>query len=337
MKLLVCAALVLCVATMALSLPYDNDTYQFLFAKWMIHHKRSYSSHEFQQRFAIWRANFDYIQDHNSKNLSFTVAVNQFADLTNREFNLLYKGLLRQVPIKQTNLLAHNGEFVDPSLPAEVDWRKQGAVTAVKNQGQCGSCWSFSATGSMEGQHKLVTGSLVGLSEQNLVDCSTAQGNAGCNGGLMDYAFQYVIQNHGIDTEASYPYTATGPNACRFRRNDVGATISTYRDVPSGSEAGLQQAVANVGPISIGIDASHNSFQFYSGGVYYEPDCSSSQLDHGVLAVGYGTDGGKAYWLVKNSWGPSWGLSGYIMMSRDRNNNCGVATAASYPCVNGCR
>jgi len=147
----------------------------------------------------------------------------------------------------------------------------------------------------------------------------------------MDYAFQYVISNKGIDTEASYPYTATGPNNCQFNPSNVGDTISSFTDVSSGSESALQTA-ANQQPISVAIDASHNSFQLYTSGVYYEPACSSSQLDHGVLVVGYGTDNsGNDYWLVKNSWGTDWGMNGFIQMSRNKNNNCGIATAASFP------
>jgi len=210
-----------------------------------------------------------------------------------------------------------------------VNWVNKGAVTAVKNQGQCGSCWSFSTTGSVEGAHFLATGKLVSLSEQNLVDCSTTEGNEGCNGGLMDYAFEYIEKNKGIDTEASYPYRATGPNRCAFKPADVGATITSYHDIPSGSESALQTGVDKQ-PVSVAIDAGHNSFQLYKSGVYYEPACSSTQLDHGVLAVGYGT-GSSDYWLVKNSWGADWGMSGYIQMSRNKNNNCGIATSASYP------
>jgi len=148
----------------------------------------------------------------------------------------------------------------------------------------------------------------------------------------MDYAFQYIIKNNGIDTEASYPYRATGPNKCEFKANSVGATISGFTDVTSGSESDLQSSVDKA-PISVAIDASHDSFQMYSSGVYYEPSCSPTQLDHGVLAVGYGTSGSSDYWLVKNSWGTDWGMSGYIQMSRNRNNNCGIATAASYPII----
>jgi len=146
----------------------------------------------------------------------------------------------------------------------------------------------------------------------------------------MDSAFKYIIANHGIDTEASYPYTATGPNACRFSSAHVGATLTSYRDVPSGSEAKLEEFIADA-PTSVAIDASHRSFQLYHSGVYNEPACSSTQLDHGVLAVGYGADGANKYYIVKNSWGASWGLQGYILMSRDKRNQCGIATAASRP------
>jgi len=147
----------------------------------------------------------------------------------------------------------------------------------------------------------------------------------------MDNAFKYVISNHGIDTEASYRYTATGPNSCKYSTANIGDTISSYKDVSRGSESALQSAV-DTQPISVAIDAGHNSFQLYKSGVYYESACSATQLDHGVLAVGYGTDNsGTAYWLVKNSWGTGWGMQGYIQMSKGRNNNCGIATMASYP------
>jgi len=215
-------------------------------------------------------------------------------------------------------------------LADAIDWREKGAVTEVKDQGQCGSCWSFSATGSVEGVHFIANGTLVSLSEQNLLDCSSSYGNEGCNGGLMNWAYQYIINNKGIDTENSYPYqTRTG--SCQYNADHVGATISAFKDVPAGNEDALLAAV-NEHPVAVAIDASQNSFQLYKSGVYYESRCSSSRLDHGVLAVGYGKEeNGSEYWIVKNSWGKNWGENGYLKMARNKNNNCGIATQASFP------
>jgi len=218
-------------------------------------------------------------------------------------------------------------------VPDAIDWRDKDYVTPVKDQGQCGSCWSFSTTGALEGQHKRKSGVLTSLSEQNLVDCSKKFGNNGCEGGLMDNAFAYIKENHGIDTETSYPYEGK-EGRCRYNKRAIGATDSGFVDVPAGSETHLKQAVASVGPVSVAIDASHESFQFYNEGVYDEQECSSEELDHGVLVVGYGTsEEGQDYWIVKNSWSPKWGRDGYVFMSRNKNNQCGIASSASYPLV----
>jgi len=285
-----------------------------------------YAADEFLSRFAIFKDNMDYVANWNAQGSSTVLGLTILADLSNSEYRNIYLG----TRIDATNVAAEPFTATEPTA-VNIDWRTKGAVTGIKDQGQCGSCWSFSATGSTEATHFLATGSLVSLSEQNLMDCSGAYGNQGCNGGLMNSAFQYIIANKGIDTEVSYPYL-TKQGTCRFTAANVGATLAGFKNVAARSESALQTAV-NMQPVSVAIDASHNSFQLYKSGVYYETACSASNLDHGVLAIGYGTDdaSGSDYWLVKNSWGTSWGMNGFINMSRNKNNNCGIATQASYP------
>jgi len=316
MKVAVVLALL---AVAALARP--EQEYRAAFLKFIKENNKAYSQAVFTQRYNVFKSNMDFVDTWNTLGYH-TVGINKFADLTAAEFSALYNGM---------NVINNASYTYVPSVTdATVDWRTKGAVTPIKDQGQCGSCWSFSSTGGLEGAHFLAKGALVSLSEQNLVDCSTAEGNEGCNGGLMTQAFDYIKKNKGIDTEASYPYTATGPNACKFKAADIGSTITGYTNVASGSEADLVAKIT-LGPTSVAIDASHSSFQLYTSGVYYEPACSSSALDHGVLAVGFGTDGTKDIYIVKNSWGVSWGNKGYIEMSRNRNNNCGIATMATIP------
>jgi len=299
---------------------------------WKKTHGKTYESASQERvRYVIWQENLKMIEQHNAGgDSSMVLRMNHLGDLTNMEYRTMMNGY--RSGMNRT----HASTFLAPSnlapLPVAVDWRKQGYVTPVKNQGQCGSCWAFSTTGSLEGQTFKKTGKLVSLSEQNLVDCSTSYGNNGCEGGLMDQAFQYIKENPGIDTEESYPYEAVD-GTCRFKKENIGAEDTGFVDIQEGSEAELQKALATVGPISVAIDASHFSFQFYHHGVYNEKRCSPTRLDHGVLAVGYGTYKGQDYWLVKNSWGESWGLDGYIMMTRNKKNQCGIATKASYPLV----
>lgn len=290
--------------------------------------KNYFSEFEHDARKSIFAENLMKIHQHNMEESlglhTFTLGVNEYADLSSEEFAKFYNGLVG----KPSDLTVET--IVADSVPDTVDWREKGYVTPVKNQKQCGSCWAFSATGSMEGQHFRKTGKLVSLSEQNLVDCVKADG--GCGGGLPEHAFEYVIKNHGIDTESSYPYKARNEQ-CEYKPSDSGATFSKWVAVKSKSEDELKKAVATVGPVSVGIDASHFTFQLYKRGVYHSMFCSQTRLDHGVLVAGYGNDDGKDFWLVKNSWGSSYGMGGYIQMSRNRNNNCGIATMANYPVV----
>jgi len=295
---------------------------------------------EFQQRFAIFQHNVDRIEQHNAEAASgkhyYTLGINQFADMTTEEFHRAYLSYRKSTASDST---VQPVSFV-PSLtlndvPASLDWRDKKVVSEVKDQGQCGSCWAFSAVGAMEGAHALATGNLVSLSEQELVDCVNGGADTCDVGGEMQDGFKWAISAGGMETESDYPYEASSGNKCAFTKTKSAATFSGFQNVTSGDEKALLLAIAERPTISVAIDASQFSFQFYMGGVYDEPSCKTgvNDLDHGVLVVGYGTDSGKDYWIVKNSWGSSWGKSGYIWMSRNKSNQCGIATDASFPLV----
>ncbi|KAF6211660.1 hypothetical protein GE061_012173 [Apolygus lucorum] len=269
--------------------------------------------------------------------------VNQFTDLLESEFAALYLTygnyshsdyLKDSSDVKNDtygSYVSYDNEYdySDSSLPESVDWRKS-AVTRIKNQGKCGSCWAFSATGAIEGQAALKLHKHIELSEQQLVDCVySGQGHSGCDGGLMDDAFMYIERAGGIESEHDYPYTSQGGRAgtCRFERSASQIKVLGYSNVGDNEEA-LRNAVATIGPISVGIDAF--GLHTYSHGIYDDPNCGH-KLNHAVLVVGYGIANGIPYWLVKNSWGPSWGEAGYVRMRRNRNNQCGIASEAIYP------
>jgi C1A family cysteine protease len=292
-----------------------------LFREWMEKYNKVYGLSEAPMRFAIWNKAYDFAQEHNAKGLSWTCGVNQFSDLTREEFSAMYLGY-NWNPNRERRV-----KLLDErSVPTSVDWRTTGAVTAIKNQGQCGACWSFSTTGSLEGLHFINNGTLVSFSEQQLVDCSSSYGNDGCNGGLMDYAFKYV-EAEGIVTEVSYPYTATN-GTCQYNASQTVFQNTGYSDVTVNSPTQLQAAVAQ-GPVSIAIEADQSAFQQYTGGTI-SANCGTN-LDHGVLIVGY-TPG---YWIVKNSWGTSWGEQGYVNIAIGTQNNgagvCGINSDPSYP------
>ncbi|WAR23588.1 CATL-like protein [Mya arenaria] len=271
---------------------------------------KNYSSPaEETRRRAIFEKNAKLIAAHNFFYAvgmsSYFMDVNQFSDMTSEEWLTLYAS-----PLPDYVNTGNESTFLPPdnfiAAPA-VDWRKKGYVTPVKNQGSCGSCWAFSS---------------------QLVDCSHS--NKGCNGGLMNLAFDYIKHAGGIEGESDYPYRGRDLS-CQFIKSKVKATVTGSTTVPTGSESSLQAAVASVGPVSVAIHVT-SSFQHYSGGVFTDPTCSPSKLNHGVLVVGYGSSSSD-YWLVKNSWGKAWGQEGYIWMARNKGNMCGIASFAIYPLV----
>ncbi|CAI0434772.1 unnamed protein product [Linum tenue] len=302
-----------------------------LFESWMEKHSKIYESIEEKiQRFEIFKDNLFHIDDTNKKATNYWLGLNEFADLTHDEFKNNYLGL-RPPPVTEKRVSVDE-EVEGGGIPKAVDWRKKGAVTAVKNQGSCGSCWAFSTVAAVEGINQIVTGNLTALSEQELIDCDTGY-NSGCNGGLMDYAFSYIASSGGLHKEEDYPYVMEEGTCEMTKAADAAVvTITGYKDVPANNEQALLKALAGQ-PLSVAIDASGRDFQFYSGGVF-DGHCGTS-LDHGVAAVGYGSGGkGLDYVIVKNSWGPKWGEKGFIRMKRNTGKPegmCGLYKMASYP------
>lgn len=321
------------------------------FQQWARQYQKIYQTYDdFRQRLANWIENDAKINEHNAKGGS-TVRLghNAFSDMTLDEFHQHFKlGAYSKVKAEdvKSKFMVDEGlsnedrrelfESMTPlTLPDYINWIQMGAVAPVKNQGSCGSCWAFSTTGALEGAKAIKTGELVPLSEQNLLDCDHE--DLGCNGGLMDNAFKFDEKSGGLCSEADYPYMARRGKFCNTNCTDVpGSIVKTFIDVPSGDEKSLLSAVA-MQPISVAIDASQMVFQFYKDGVIADDSCGSGgNLDHGVLAVGYGTDldTQHPYFLVKNSWGEEWGDQGYVKIGRGGNNEfgvCAILKMASFP------
>jgi hypothetical protein len=319
------AALLACVAAIPSSNSLvSNDSHHWMeFGKFMQKYEKSYSSvEEYSSRFSIFKNWSAYIESHNAiANKSYELAVNKFADLSLAEIKSTYLGYRSQ------NRIRHYEKIVNTSAVTAIDWRAKGCVNAVRDQGNCGSCWAFSAIASLECANFLKSGKLPILSVQQLVDCSGQSGDSGCDGGLMDNAFNYVQNvSLGVDTDTSYPYTAkTGQ--CMFNEANIAGTCSGHFDVARNDENALQVAVTGR-VVSAAINSDFTDFHFYKGGIYDNPNCPTDDPDHGVAIVGFDSIAG--YWIVRNTWGADWGENGYVRMAMGKSI-CGLAGYASYP------
>ena len=308
------------------------------FIHFMKSYHRTYPSSTLPHRFAAFSASLDLITQHNalapSLNLTYTLGITDNADLTPDEYRQQRLGY--RSPHPSTHRLSKakcdTSSYEGAKVLSAVDWRSKGAVTGVKDQGACGACWAFAATGAMEGAWALRRGQLTSLSEQQLLDCSAAQGNQGCGGGYTSAAFDYVVQAGGACKESDYTYVGYVDDACHDSDCTPAVSITSHACVDALNETQLLRAVS-AQPVAIAVEADQPKFQHYTGGVMNDPTCGQS-LNHAVLIVGYGTDAGSGlpYWLVKNSWGEKWGSSGYAMLVRDKNQ-CGLAAEPYLPVV----
>lgn len=327
---ILCAVLLLTIVTVVQSSPDLDQEW----GDWKTKHQKMYNNQsEVFYRRTMWQKSRDLVTRHNLEasagTHSFTLDLNHLADMTEEEVNERLNGLKAEETFSSLNWTSREGNNVT-TIPQSIDWREEGMVSPVQNQGLCGSCWAFSAVGALEGQMKRRTGVLVALSPQNLLDCSSSEGNHGCRGGYISKSYNYITRNGGIDSEKYYPYEHK-VGKCRYSVKGRAGYCSGSHILARGDEKSLQSVVSTVGPIAVGINAMLRSFHLYRGGVYNPAGCNPKITNHAVLIVGYGSDRGQDYWLVKNSWGTAWGEGGFIRMARNKKNLCGIANFAVYP------
>ena len=307
--------IIACLIAAIVATPLTETQSQFLFTKFVEQYNKQYETREFFTKYQTFKNNLGLIVAHNAKESSFKMAVNKFADMTPEEFGKLM-GL--RTNIAQPTALAALQMPVTGVEVSPIDWRTKNVVNPVKDQGQCGSCWAFSTMSILESRSAIATGKLYDLAEQQLVDCAGSAGNYGCNGGLMTSGYEYLIKNKGACLTKDYPYTATD-GKCKHCTPEV--TLKSYKTIAPTQQA--HQEALQTGPVAIALAASSAAFQFYTSGVL--TDCTDTEIDHAVSLVGWAASGNTKYWIVRNSWGPSWGSSGYINIAF-ANNPCAITT-----------
>lgn len=292
------------------------------FLQWMRTNNKFYTGDEYYFRLGIFLSNSRYVNEYNRRNgLTFRVGLNKFSCFTPSEFQAILGG--RVGSNFYQNVFTHK---TITNSPDSFDWRDKNVVNAVKNQEKCGACWAFSAISTSESAYAISTGTLIQFSEQNLIDCITG---AGCGGGWADSGCDFIIQNQNgqFNSENDYPYTAAD-GTCKFDSSKVVGKINEITKVAYGDENDLKDKIATLGVASVTISAGNTPFTSYTGGILDDNECSIYLLDHAVACVGYGTENGVDYWIVRNSWGKDWGEEGYVRMIRNKNNKCGIASQA---------
>ena len=299
------------------------------YMQYVLEHNKSYITiEEFEARKAIFAENDILVESHNESNASFTLGHNKFSDMTEEE-KAAFRGRLPKTQM----MFSEPTVLETDSLPSSVDWRGT-ATNPIRDQGQCGSCWAFSSVCALEGAHYIATGQLKQFSEQQLVDCAKfSYGNLGCNGGLQENAFNYYESHDAIERDL-YPYTAKNGTCMYDSLTKTSIEVSTYTNVTPRSASQTKAAIAQQ-PVSVSIEADKAVFQLYKTGVFDSSSCGTS-LDHAVALVGYGTEGGQDYFLLRNSWGSSWGEEGYMKIANngDGLGVCGVQSDPLYPKTN---
>ncbi|ELR17807.1 papain family cysteine protease subfamily protein [Acanthamoeba castellanii str. Neff] len=326
----------------------SDDPLRGVFADWMRTHAKSYSNEEFVFRWNVWRENHRFIEEHNRQNHSYHLAMNQFGDLTADEFRTIYTAPASDSDAaptpKEDNATSEAAAAPAHARrhPASLDWRTWGGVQAVKNEGSCGASYAFSAVGALETAYWRAHNTLPDLSEQQIVDCTREYGNGGCGGstvttlppppspggGWMHTAYKWLQEKGGAVSQANYPYTGR-VGACRSGSMPKVAQVARYVRIPAGNEKALLDAIATTGTVSVAFNAGTQQFSYYSGGILDVANCGNLPT-LAVLLIGYGTENGKDFWILKNSWGPAWGEQGYFRLARGKNM-CGIADWASYP------